>query len=421
MIKLFSKRSGFFKNVTTLVTGTALAQLINILSTPLLTRIYSPEEFAVFQLFYSTASIFAVVATLRYEVAIMAPEEEEEALDLVSISFYSSFLIALISLLLVLFWKYRGDAPMQAAFNNWYFLLPLYIVFAGLLQSLNILSLRRKTFTRNLMSRVGSALIAAVSGILMGWKGWKPSGLLIGSVTGQFTGFLCLLKDVPDILSRPLRRPTAMKKCLRLYKNYPVYNAPHALIDTFQDQGLVFFLNHYFVPAIVSYYGQAFRVLKAPIGFIGSALYQVVFPKFTEMSRQNADMRPHVRKLYIRLAALGLPGFILLWVYAESLFAWFFGKGWEEAGTIAGIMAPWLFLNFLASPVSCFALIRNKQRQAAIITITEVILRFSAIIAGGYYGSYILGFTLLTLAGSLVMLYALVWYYRLAAPLRVSE
>ncbi|MBK9321222.1 MAG: oligosaccharide flippase family protein [Bacteroidetes bacterium] len=102
---LFSKRSGFVKNVTTLVTGTAIAQFINILSTPLLTRIYSPEEFAVFQIFYSIAAIFSVIATLRYELAIMAPENEEEALDLVSISFYASVGIATLSLLILILWK----------------------------------------------------------------------------------------------------------------------------------------------------------------------------------------------------------------------------------------------------------------------------------------------------------------------------
>ncbi len=413
MKNIFSKSSGFVKNVTTLVTGTAIAQFINILSTPLLTRIYSPEEFAVFQVFYSTASILSVIATLRYELAIMAPEDEEEALDLVSICLYISIFIAVVSVVFLFIWNFLFHGNFL---RNSYFLIPVYIVFAGLLQSLNILSLRRKTFKRNLFSRVGTALVTASSGIYLGLKGNKSTGLIIGSAGGQIAGSLLLFKKVPGILIRPFTRTLQMKKSMLTYRNYPLYNAPHALIDTFQDQGLVFFLNHYFTPAVVSCYGQAFRVLKAPIGFIGSAIYQVVFPKFTEMSRANEDMRTQVKKLYFRLFLTGLPVFTLLWLFAEPVFSWFFGPGWEEAGTIAGIMAPWLFLNFIVSPVSCFALIRNKQRKAALITVIEVILRFSAIITGGFYGSYTLGFTLLTLAGTAVMLYALVWYYRLASP-----
>jgi lipopolysaccharide exporter len=414
---LFSKRSGFVKNVTTLVTGTAIAQFINILSTPLLTRIYSPEEFAVFQIFYSTAAIFSVIATLRYELAIMAPENEEEALDLVSISFYASVGIATLSLIILLLWKSFFTVKSDTVFNDWFFLMPLYIVFAGLMQSLNILSLRRKTFRRNLFARVGTAFVSAITGVLLGWKGFKPSGLIIGSTSGQMTGFLLLFHAVPGIIIRPFSRFQEMKTAIRIHKNYPVYNAPHALIDTFQDQGIVLLLNYYFLPAIVSFYGQAFRILKAPIGFIGSAIYQVMFPKFTEMSREGRDMRPYVKRLYIQMFLFGLPVFTILWLYAEPIFAWFFGPGWEEAGTIAGIMAPWLMLNFIVSPVSCFALIRNRQRKAAIITIIEVLLRITAIVIGGYFGSYKLGFTLLTFAGSLVMIYAMFWYYRLSAPL----
>lgn len=417
MKSLFSKRSGFVKNVTTLVTGTAIAQFINILSTPLLTRIYTPEEFAVFQIFFSTAALFSVIATLRYELAVMAPEKEEEALDIVSISFYASVFIASFCLLLLFFWKSFVPPAKGAAFNDWFFLMPLYIVFSGLMQSLNILSLRRKTFRRNLLARVGTSFVAATSGILLGWKGYKPAGLMLGSTAGQATGFLMLFHAVPGIISRPFYRLKEMQLAFRIHKNYPLYNAPHALIDTFQDQGIVLLLNYYFIPAIVSFYGQAFRILKAPIGFIGSAIYQVMFPKFTEMSRENIDMRPYVRRLYFQMFLFGLPVFSVLWLYAEPVFSWFFGPGWKEAGTIAGIMAPWLLLNFVVSPVSCFALIRNQQRKAAVITIVEVILRFSAILIGGVYGNYKLGFTLLTLAGSLVMIYAMFWYYRLSAPL----
>lgn len=413
----FGNRSGFIKNVTTLVTGTAIAQLINILSTPLLTRIYTPEEFAVFQIFYSTAAIFSVIATLRYELAIMAPEGDEEAMDLLSISFYTAAFIALLSLVVLCIWMGLSNDSTSATFNNWFFLIPVYIIFAGLMQSLNILSLRRKTFRRNLFARVGTALVSAVSGILLGWKGFKPSGLIIGATLGQLSGFFLLFNAIPDIIGRPFHRRREIKAAFIRFRNYPLYNAPHALIDTFQDQGIIFLISHYFQSAIVSFYGQAFRVLKAPIGFIGSAIYQVVFPKFTEMSRQGQDMRPHVLKLYMRLFLFGLPVFTMLYLFAEPIFAWFFGPGWRAAGTIAGIMSPWLLLNFVVSPVSCFALIRSQQKKAALITAVEVVLRFSAIIVGGIYGSYIIGFTLLTLAGCLVMLYALFWYYRLAAPI----
>jgi O-antigen/teichoic acid export membrane protein len=413
MLKIFKQKSVFVKNVTTLVTGTAISQIINILSTPILTRIYSPGEFAVFQIFYSVAAIISVVATLRFEYAIVAPKEEEEALDIISICFYSSFVIAILSLLILLFWRFKSGN--SGNFNSWYFLIPVYVVFAGLMQSLNFLSLRRQSFKLNLAARISSVLATAIGGIGLGMAGLKPAGLIIGNVLGQFTGFIVLLRKIPNVLLRPFHRITNMKETFIRHKNYPLFNAPHALVDTFQDQGITFVLNYYFTANIVSFYGQGFRILKAPIGFIGSSIYQVIYPKFTEMSHQGIDLRSHVKKIYLQLLLLGLPFFTLLWFFATPIFRVFFGEKWAGAGEIAGVMAPWLFLNFIVSPVSCFALIRNKQRKAMMITIIEIILRFSAIIIGGIYGSYMLGFKLLTIAGCGIMIYALIWYYQLSA------
>jgi hypothetical protein len=76
-------------------------------------------------------------------------------------------------------------------------------------------------------------------------------------------------------------------------------------------------------------------------------------------------------------------------------------------------MAPWLLLNFIASPVSCLALIRNKQRKAFLITLAEISLRFAAILYGGLNSNSDLAFILLSVVGSSVMVYALIWYYRM--------
>ncbi len=50
MNKFFPKNE-FAKNVLTLITGTTTAQTIPIIISPLLTRIYSPEDFGVWDYF----------------------------------------------------------------------------------------------------------------------------------------------------------------------------------------------------------------------------------------------------------------------------------------------------------------------------------------------------------------------------------
>lgn len=85
MINKLRPRSDFAKNVITLMTGTTIAQAIPIAISPILTRIYAPEDFGVFALYMAIASIFAVIATGRYEMAIMLPHEEDDVKSIVKL------------------------------------------------------------------------------------------------------------------------------------------------------------------------------------------------------------------------------------------------------------------------------------------------------------------------------------------------
>ena len=77
--------SSFAANVLKLVTGTTFAQVIIVLASPLLTRLYGPEAFGFLALFTSITSIIGVIACMRYEMAIMLPKTDEEAANLLGL------------------------------------------------------------------------------------------------------------------------------------------------------------------------------------------------------------------------------------------------------------------------------------------------------------------------------------------------
>ena len=91
MINKLKPKSEFSRNVLTLMTGTTIAQAIPIAISPILTRIYTPEDFGMFALYMSVASILSVVATGRYELAIMLPKKDEDAVNIVALSIIISF------------------------------------------------------------------------------------------------------------------------------------------------------------------------------------------------------------------------------------------------------------------------------------------------------------------------------------------
>ena len=53
-----------------MLTGTAAGQLVSLLLSPALTRIYSPQQFGVLSVYTALLTILVVIASLRYELTI---------------------------------------------------------------------------------------------------------------------------------------------------------------------------------------------------------------------------------------------------------------------------------------------------------------------------------------------------------------
>ena len=70
--KLLNKigRSTFGKSVLMLAGGTAIAQFLSVATSPIISRLFTPDDFGVLSIYVSILSIVAVFATLRYEFAI---------------------------------------------------------------------------------------------------------------------------------------------------------------------------------------------------------------------------------------------------------------------------------------------------------------------------------------------------------------
>ena len=98
-------RSGYSKNIITLVTGTTLAQAIPIAISPILTRLYSPEDFGVFAIYFSASMVLSVFATGKYEMAITLPKDKEQSRHLVQLSVFIATLLSLFLLILILLFK----------------------------------------------------------------------------------------------------------------------------------------------------------------------------------------------------------------------------------------------------------------------------------------------------------------------------
>ena len=140
-------QEGFLKSVAVLVGGSAFAQLLAILVLPILTRVYSPEEFASFAVYSSILNILIVISCLRFEIAIPLPKDDETAFFLFILALLSNiFITVLIVLLVFLFQVPLLNFIQQPQLKPYIWFIPAGVFFAGLYTALQYWNTRKRNF-----------------------------------------------------------------------------------------------------------------------------------------------------------------------------------------------------------------------------------------------------------------------------------
>ncbi|MBC8485841.1 MAG: oligosaccharide flippase family protein, partial [Bacteroidetes bacterium] len=236
-------QSEFLKNVITLMSGTAIAQAIPVLISPILSRLYTPEDFGVLALFMSIAAVISVIATGRYELAIMLPEKKRDAYNVLALSLLFTFIVSVFTFILVVIFK----KPVAIFFEEpgiepWLYFLPIVVLFAGMYQAFNYWSTRHKTFKRNAAGRVSQSTVMSATNLGMGVAKAGSSGLILGYILGQVVAALVLgwqtlihLKEIRKEITRKEIIENAKK-----YKNFLKINTPHAFLDSLQNNGIIY-------------------------------------------------------------------------------------------------------------------------------------------------------------------------------------
>ncbi len=136
--------SEFARNVGTLMSGTAIAQAIPVLVSPILSRIYSPDDFGILALFMAISIVISVISTGRYELAIMLPEEKRDASNILALAVILTFFTSIVTLILILILKgFIADFFDEPGIENWLYLIPLVVLFTGTYNTFNYWSTRR--------------------------------------------------------------------------------------------------------------------------------------------------------------------------------------------------------------------------------------------------------------------------------------
>lgn len=400
----------FARGVSVLVGGTAGAQLLAVLAAPLLTRLYTPDDFGLLAVFTAFLALFTVVAAGRYELAIPLPEEDQDAANLVLVGLLCVLLTAGVALLGVLLWAEAIAATLGTPeLAEYLWLVPVGVLFVGTYQVFNKWAVRSRHFAHVARTRIWQAL--GMLGIQIGAAPLGPVALLGGQATGQGIGATGLALSA---VRRPEFRHCSLKgvaRQARRYSNFPIYSTWTGLFNTGSLQLAPIVFIALYGATIAGLYGLTLRILTMPISLVGHAIGSVFLAHAPEARRQHR-LSPLVESLHRKLAVLGIPPLVCLMVIGPDLFAMIFGEQWRKAGVYAQWMLPWIYIQFQWSPLSMLASVLELQRDAMLAQLLMLVARFGLLfvlfMAGAGADMAVLVFSLVS---ALVYLLQQAWFF----------
>jgi O-antigen/teichoic acid export membrane protein len=190
-------KSDFLKNAGKLFSGSLIAQAISFGALYFLAKLYSPSQFGSLEIFVKLAGIGTVISGLRYELAIVAVDEEDEAQDITRLSLWLNFIISIVLFLFLSVFKDSIATLFNIEQPNILFFVPLATWLMGSTETLIFLGNRQRNYKTISNNRILSSVSGTAYKLLHPFIRIVGNGLIIGQVLSQIIAFAHLLITYP--------------------------------------------------------------------------------------------------------------------------------------------------------------------------------------------------------------------------------
>lgn len=359
-----SIRRQFLTNVSTLMSGTVVAQAITMAFSLALTRLYAPAEYGHYSIFMGCASVLAAASTGAFDRVIILEKSKYEARRAATAVFVLAFSAAVaISVMGVVSFVTGLSAFLPLTAYDLVIFIPAFMICYAGAQVFLYASLREDNIKRYASFKVGQSL-------LMGFVQVSISSLKVvpGLIIGTIAGWLLLLvaglrwRLSSGGLQRDLKF-NALRAFGRRFRRYPRYIMPNEVLDSISNQAPVFLIGTYISLSVAGHYGLALLMLSAPAAVAGQAVAQVFMQHMGRHGDDPVALRSMMIRIWLAMASIGFIPFGIILFGGDVIFGLVFGSGWTEAGRIAQCLSVLLFVRFVSAPTSTVYLKLGMQRE----------------------------------------------------------
>jgi len=351
--------SSHWRDVYWQLSGTGLAQLVGIAGIPVLTRLYTPEDFAVQSLFLQVVTYGTALVTWRYEYFVQLPKSDDDVRALNRLVLMLGFFTVL--LLTPLLWRFRDVVAAQLGNSDvapWLILAPMTAVLFSWSVAIQNNAQRRGDFKTSGLSELVGKLAYVSTGIVGALAHLGAAGLVITS------GASAIGKAAFGIWRQPAEGRGTLQvevgAVRRVRSRYGQLATSTVLAHVLSTSAIALpqvAMARLYGADILGQFALVMATIFLPTGLIGVAVGHVYYQR---AARTWAEGTPFValwREMTLKLLMIGVPVYALVALLSRAAYPFVFGDQWDVAGGFATWMAAAAFVSFVSTPMDRTCLI----------------------------------------------------------------
>lgn len=403
------------KDSAKLLSANIVAQAIGLLVYPVLTRLYSPDDFGLLNLFTSIAGIAVLFATAEFQYAIVLPKENKKASALTALSLTILLAVTVIIALTVPFSELIAAAFKAPDFTKIYWLLPFFVLLTGLWNILNYSYLRNQQYTRLSGYQISQSILSAMGKWGFGFAGKTTIGLPLATVLAQF-GSLGVSIALAWKKLRANWEKVLWSDCRAVaveYRNFPMFNLPRSLVNSLGQALPIWFLTPCFGLEKVGQLSLALLAAFVPLNIVARACYQVLFQRVSEAVQQQQPINQLLRRFMFVTTAILFVGMAIVYFFVPQLVTILFGAEWIESASIIRCMYPYLLMMPICGSICFLADVFAKQKIAMWLETGYVAAMAITLWLGTHFADFLTTISVYAWLGFGYLIIQLIWFISL--------
>ena len=407
--------SVFYKNILILLKGSVLAQLIPLIISPFITRLYSPKELGILALFSSTSVILGSVVNGRYEQALVLVKTENEAKHLTILSLLISLVVSFILFLFFIFFKpHLLDFFNEPDLSFWIYLIPVVVFSIGAYNTLNYYELRKKNFKNIANSEIYRSTSFATIQLSFPLLKSGLFGLIIGKIISSLIAPFYLWKVSKFEI---VKVNTSLLLILaKRFIDFPKYTNLSILLNNLSVNAINLLIPVLYSTSLLGLYSLMYKVLAAPFAFLGNTINQVFLEDVVRQKNELGQAYKLTKRIVIQLTLVSILFFGGAFFIIEDLFAFVFGEDWRMSGVYAKYLIPFFMFKFIASPLTSIHTAFEKQKLSFNLQLIMFVLSMGSLL---YAHIKLWGFEQYLLLFSVLM--SIFYIYRVIIILNIAK